>query len=113
MESKPNNVEELLKKIKEYLELRLELFRLKSISKASKFVSSFITLLVVIILFSFSLFAITIGLGLLIGEWVGKIYLGFFIVAVLYIIIGLIIYSMKDKIILTKVSNKMIKEMTE
>ena len=113
MEGKPTNVEELFQKIREYADVRLNLFKLKSINKFAGFMSLSITLIILIVIFSNILLCITIGAALLIGEWVGKIYYGFFIVGGIYLIIGLVIYSMRDKLIKTKVSNKLIKELID
>ena len=113
MEGKPTNVEELFQKLKEYADVRLNLFKLKSISKASGFMSSVVTTVILVILFSAVLLCITIGASLLIGAWVGKAYWGFFIVGGIYLIIGLVIYSKRDKLIKTKVSNKLIKELID
>ena len=113
MEGKPTNVEELFQKLKEYADVRLNLFKLKSINKFAGFMSLVITLIILIIIFSTILFCITIAAALVIGEWVGKIYFGFFIVGGIYLIIGLVIYSMRDKLIKTKVSNKLIKELID
>ena len=113
MEGKPTNVEELFQKIKEYADVRLNLFKLKSINKFAGFMSLSITLIILIVIFSTILLCITIGAALLIGEWVGKIYYGFFIVGGIYLIIGLVFYSMRGKLIKTKVSNKLIKELID
>lgn len=113
MESKPTNVEELYQKLSEYADVRLNLFKLKGINKVSGFMSSVITIGILIILFSGVLLCITIGAALLIGAWVGKVYYGFFIIGGIYLVIGLVIYSMRDKLIKTKVSNKLIKELID
>jgi len=113
MEGKPTNVEELFQKIKEYADVRLNLFKLKSINKFAGFMSLAITLIILIIIFSIILLCITVGAALVIGEWVGKIYYGFFIVGGIYLIIGLVIYSMRDKLIKTKISNKLIRELID
>lgn len=113
MESKPNNVEELFQKLKEYADVRLDLFKLKSINKMAGFMSSAITIVVLIVLFSAVTLCITIGFALLIGAWLGNAYYGFFIVGGIYFITGLVIYSMRDKLIKTKVSNKLIKELID
>ena len=113
MEGKPTNVEELFQKLKEYADVRLNLFKLKSINKAAGFMSSVVTIVILVILFSAVLLCITIGASLLIGAWVGKPYWGFFIVGGIYLIIGLVIYSMRDKLIKIKVSNKLIKELID
>ncbi|MGH2566286.1 MAG: phage holin family protein [Ginsengibacter sp.] len=111
MESKPTNVEELFEKLKEYADTRLELFKLKSVNKISGFTSSVLTMIVLVLVLSVVLFCITIGLALVIGDWTGKAYYGFFIVAGIYFIIGLVLYSKRDKLIKTPVSNKLIKEL--
>lgn len=113
MESKPGNLEELFQKLKEYADVRIDLFKLKGINKVSGFMSSFATLLVLIILFSAVLMCVTIGLAIIIGEWLGKLYYGFFIIGGVYLIIGLILYSMRDKLIKTKVSDKLIKQLID
>lgn len=113
MESNPTNVEELFQKLKEYGEVQLDLFKLKGINRISGFVSSVVTMFIVIALFSAVLLCITIGASILVGTWVGKIYYGFFIVGGIYFIIGLVIFSMRDKIIKTKVSDKLIKELVD
>jgi hypothetical protein len=113
MDSKPTNLEELFQKLKDYADVRLDLFKLKSINKVSGFMSTVITIVILIALFSAVILCITIGLALLIGAWLGNAWYGFFIVGGIYLIVGLVIYSMRDKLIKTKVSNKLIKELID
>jgi Zn-dependent protease with chaperone function len=111
MESKPTNVEDLFQKLKDYADVRLNLFKLKSINKVSGFMSIFATILILVILFTAILVCITIGFAILLGEWLGKLYWGFFIVGGIYLLIGLILYSLREKLIKTKVSDELIKQM--
>ncbi|MEP6926206.1 MAG: phage holin family protein [Ginsengibacter sp.] len=113
MENQPTNVEELFQKLRDYAEVRLDLFKLKSINKVSSFMSSLITSIVLVILLSIVILCITIGAALLIGECLGKTYYGFFIVGGIYLIIGLVLYSMRSKIIKTPISNKLINELID
>jgi hypothetical protein len=113
MENKPTNLEELFVKLKEYADTRIDLFKLKSIHKISGFMSSVIASLVLVVLLSVVLLCITIGAALLIGAWIGETYLGFFIVGAIYCIIGLVLYSMRGKLIKTPISNKLIKELMD
>ncbi len=113
MESNPTNVEELFQKVRDYAEVRFDLFKLKSINKVSGFMSSVVTMIILIALFSTVMLCVTIGGALLIGRWVGSGYGGFFIVGGIYLIIGLVIYSMRDKLIKGKISNKLVKELTD
>ena len=111
MESNHNNVEELFEKLKDYADVRIDLFKLKSINKVSGFTSSVMTSLILLILLCGVLICITIGLGLWIGALIGKTYAGFFILGGIYIIIGLVLYAKREKLIKTRVSNKLIKEL--
>jgi hypothetical protein len=113
MDNKPANLEELFEKLRDYAETRVDLFKLKSIHKISGFMSSLIASLVLVILLCTVLLCITIGLALLIGAWIGSYYAGFFIVGALYLIIGLVFYSMRGKLIKTPISNKLIKELID
>ena len=113
MENKPTNVEELLQKLKDYADVRIDLFKLKSINKVSGFMSSAITMVVITIIFGAVFLCITIGLALWIGGLLGHAYLGFFIMAALYLIIGLVLYSNRKQLIKGKVSNSLIKELID
>ena len=83
-------IETLIDRAGDYIDTRLDLIRLKAINTTSDVVSSITAKSVVVIFAIIFLIAINIGLALLIGEWLGKAYYGFFIMAVLNLIAGLI-----------------------
>lgn len=112
MENKQtSNVEELFYKLRDYGETRLDLFKLKSIDKASGILSSVIVTIVLILLLFLVFGCITVGLSLLIGSFLGKAYYGFFIMAAVYIIIGLILFLGRKKYLKTPLSKVFIKEL--
>jgi hypothetical protein len=113
MENNTSSVEDLFEKLKEYADIRINLFKLKSIDKISGFTATLMTSLILIILLCGVLICLTIGLALLIGLLLGKTYLGFFIMGGIYIIIGLVFYSKRGKLLKTPVSNKLIKELVD
>ena len=113
MENKTTNVEELFYKLKDYGDTRLDLFKLKSINKVSGFLSSLITSVVLMVLLFLVVLCITIGAALLLGSLTGSAYYGFFIMAGIYIIIGLVLFYNKDKAIKTPISNKLIKDLVD
>ncbi|MEO9021624.1 MAG: phage holin family protein [Ginsengibacter sp.] len=113
MENKPTDIEELFYKLKEYGDTRLELFKLKSVNKISGILSTMLVLLILVILLFLVLVCITIGIALLLGAWLGKAYYGFFIIGGIYIIIGLVLYSRRDKYLKIPISNKLIKELLD
>ncbi|MEO6682321.1 MAG: hypothetical protein ABIN48_05795 [Ginsengibacter sp.] len=110
MENKTTNVEDVFYKFKDYADTRIDLFKLKSISKVSGILSSIISGILLILLLFLILICITIGFSLLIGNALGNAFIGFFIMAFIYIIIGLILFFSRSKLIKTPISNKFIRE---
>ncbi len=113
IEDKPTGIEELFNKLKDYAETRLALYKLIAINKAAGFFSTFITALILIMILFTVILCISIGAALLIGQWLGGASYGFFIIAGLYLIIGLVLYSMRGNILRNPVSSKLIKEMVD
>jgi hypothetical protein len=113
MENKTTIVEELFYKLKDYGETRLDLFKLKSINKVSGFLSTLIVSVLLIVLLFMVLICLTIGIALLIGTWLGNAFWGFFIIAAIYIIIGLVFYTSRNKLLKAPISDKLIKELID
>jgi len=113
MENEQTNVEELYYKLKEYADLRLDLFRFQLIKKASDFFSTLTVIIFLLVLGFIVIVCFTIGIALVLGEWLGHSYYGFLIMGGLYIIIGLILYSVRDKFLKLSISDKLIKELLE
>jgi len=103
--SSPNHFESLLYKTREYAETKADLLKLKVADKASDTVSDAASTMVVFIFGAFFLLTLSIGLALLIGEWLGKNYYGFFIVAGFYGIAGVIVKANRVNLVKTPVSN--------
>ena len=84
--------ESLFDNVKEYINVKLELFKLKVVDKISSLISTFITvfLLLIISIIFFTVF--NIGIALLIGECLGKPYIGFLILSAFYAIAGLFLF---------------------
>ncbi|MFT3936672.1 MAG: phage holin family protein [Chitinophagaceae bacterium] len=105
MEASPNHFETLLSQAGDYATTKAELFKLKVADKASDTVSDAASTIVVLLMFCFFLLCASIGLALLLGEWLGKNYYGFFVVTGLYGIAGIIIHFNRKHLVKTPVSN--------
>jgi len=113
MEKDPTAVEELFYKLKDYIETTVDLFKLKAINKVSAFTSTVIVSIILIILLFLIMICISIGFALLIGLWLGQAFWGFFIMGALYIIIGLILFASRSKLLKEPISDKFIKELID
>ena len=113
MEKDPTAVEELFYKLKDYIETTVDLFKLKAINKVSGFTSTVIVSIILIILLFLIMICLSIGFALLIGLWLGQAFWGFFIMGVLYLIIGLILFASRGKLLKEPISDKFIKELID
>jgi len=111
MEDNARLIESLLEKITDYGKTTFELVKLKALDKTSDVVSSLLPHGLVFILISTFLIFLNIGLAFWIGEILGEIYLGFFVVAVFYGLTGFIIHFFMHKRIKKMVRNNFIKQM--
>lgn len=109
METQSTSMESLFERLKNYLENRIELLKLKAIDKSSSFVSVLITYVIVSVFFVLFFLFLNIGLALLIGDWLGNAYYGFFIIAFFYIVVGIILLKFKDKWVKTPLINMLVK----
>jgi len=91
MENHTNIFEPLLEKAVEYGNSSFELIKLKTLDKISGIYSSLISNTVIIIYLTTFIFFLNVGLALWLGEILGKIYFGFFVLAAFYLFTGLII----------------------
>jgi hypothetical protein len=113
MENQSTPVESLIDRVKSYVETRIDLLRLKAIDKSSSFLSLLISMIIVILVSFISVMMISVGIALLLGDCLGRSYYGFFIVGGFYFITGLVLYSLRDKLLKSPIANSMIKNLMD
>lgn len=113
VEDNPTGLEELFTKLKDYAETRVDLVKLIAINKVSGFLSTVISMIILLMIFFTTILCISLGLAIWIGQLLGATYYGFFIIAGLYLIIGLVLYANRGNILKSPVSNRLIKEMMD
>ena len=73
MENKPEGLEDLFQKMKEYAEVQVNLLRLKGVRKLASSLSSIVSSVILVVISGAILFCFTIGISLLVGEtWRGR-----------------------------------------
>ncbi|MBA2498964.1 MAG: phage holin family protein [Chitinophagaceae bacterium] len=103
-------LEDLFHKATDYVETRVELARLKAVEKSADAASTMYAGMVVLLIAFLFIILLNIGLAILIGEYIGEIYLGFFILAGLYALTGLVFYFNRNTWLKTPVNNRIIKK---
>ena len=111
MDDKVNSVGSLLENATEFGKTSYELFKLKALDKTSELASLFFSHLLVILFVFIFIVMINIGIALWLGEMLGKIYYGFFIVAAFYLICGGVLHFFFKQQIKNIVNDSIIKQM--
>ena len=71
--------------------------RLKFVDKASEALSAVTTGMSIFVVFAFAVFAVSIGLALMLGDLLGKSWYGFFVIGGVYAIAGILFYVNRYK----------------
>ena len=108
MEDKVNFMEPLFEKAKEYGKTSYELFKLKTLNKTVKVLSTYLSRGIAFLFFSMFLVFLNIGIALWLGDLLGKTSNGFLCVAGFYGIIWGVLYFFMHNWLKKKISNKMI-----
>jgi len=103
-------IEKLFERATEYGRTSYDLLKLRTLDKLTNIVSSNIPRLVIFFLMSLFLLFLNLGFSFWLGEIIGKIYYGFFIVGAFYGIIGFVLYFFLNDRIKRLVSDFLIKQ---
>jgi len=95
--------------LKQYAETRIETMKLKTAEKTSQVMASLLAGIIVSIVFLLFIIFFSIALSIILGGWIGQAWSGFLIVAFLYLLIGMVVWKRKAKLIQLPVMNAIIK----
>jgi len=110
MEEQKQLIESLFEKGEHFGKTTLELWKLKALDKSADVASSFISWLIIILVALLFFLTLNIGFGFWLGELLGKEYLGFFVVAGFYALLGLIMAIFRNRLVKKPVSNSIINQ---
>jgi hypothetical protein len=102
-------LEGLTDHVKEYVNARVELTKLRIAEKTSLVLSDLIAATVVVLLFLFVLIFGSIAGAWALSDWIGKPYSGFLIVAGFYLVLGIIVWLVRGRFIRFPVMNAIIR----
>jgi len=110
MEDNAKVIESILERSAEYGKTTFELVKLKALDKTTDVVSSLFPNSIVFSLIVIFMFFLNLGLALWLGEILGKIYYGFFVVAAFYGILGIVMRLFMHKWLKKVAGNFFIKQ---
>jgi membrane-associated HD superfamily phosphohydrolase len=97
METPVSEIEILIAKAEVYGKTSFDLAKLKSIETSAIIASTVLSRLSFIIAITLFTIFVNVGVALLVGDAIGKTYYGFFIVALFYLITGIVFYFFLNK----------------
>lgn len=112
-ESKTSSIESLFKKTGDYVETRIDLLKLQAVDKTSEVTSSFVSNIVIGVLGIMMLSIFNIGIAFYLGEVLGKVYYGFFLVSGFYLLLAVLLYVFRKDWLKGPVQDKMIQKLLQ
>lgn len=109
MENHESPVEQLIQKVEAYGKTTFELYKCTAISESAGVISNIASKLIFAIFMMLFLSMVNIGASLWIGTIFNEPFYGFFIVALFYLVVGLVIYLLRNDLLKTPISNRIIK----
>jgi hypothetical protein len=98
----------LYEKAENYTKTSLELLKLKTVSAVADVVSTLTSRIAVGAVVAFFTLFLNIGISLWIGKETGEYYYGFFIVALFYLIVAIVMNKTQHKLIKTPIGNMIV-----
>jgi|SRR6185369_16535201 len=111
MESTFAKVEELADHVKNYVKTKIASAKLSVAEKTSRLISNLIAGLVVAGVFLLFILFGSIAGALALSAWIGKMYAGFLIVAGIYLLIGIIVWNARERLLRIPIMNSMISQL--
>ncbi len=111
MEDKATPIDQLLEQAESYGNTTLELIKLKAVDKVADTTSSLVSWTVVVVSVALFFITLNIGIALLIGDLLGKSWLGFMLVAGFYALLTLLFFIFRKRWIKKPVNDSVINQM--
>jgi divalent metal cation (Fe/Co/Zn/Cd) transporter len=99
--------------LKEYVNTRIAQAKLLIAEKLSKAIAYAMALLMAALVFFLFVVLLSVAGALAIGLWIGKIWLGFVIMAVLCLAAGIIMWLVKDSLLQKPIMNNLVEILFE
>lgn len=110
MEKTFAKVDELVVHVKAYMNNRIDMVKLNAAEKGSKMMANTITLVISLLVFGLCIVFASIALAFVFAKLTGELYWGFLIVAGIYLILGFILWILRDKLLRVPILNSLIKQ---
>jgi hypothetical protein len=111
MEESTTGISGLVSAAKEYVNTRVDLMKLSAAEKTSLVISDLVAGAIVAVIFLFVLVFASFAGAIALSGWIGKPWSGYLIVAGIYLLVGIIVWTTKESMIRIPVMNKIIQQL--
>lgn len=105
--------ESLADQLKAYVNTRVSQAKLSLAEKVSNVAATLIAMLIAALVFFLMLTLLCVAAALLIGQWLGSLWLGFLIVAGFVLLLGLVLWFARDRLFRIPIMNTLIEALFE
>lgn len=108
-EKEPGYFEQTEAMLRQYLNDRLLLFKLKASEQSARVSAQVVVIIILVLLGFFALFFVSIMAGYLFAEWTGSLFYGFSIVTGIYILLLIIVLAVRKKYLVPYLTDTVIR----
>lgn len=106
-------IEELGEDIKELVGVKLDKVKLSVAEKSSKFLSNLIAGIIVAVIVMLFLIFSSVALAYFLAQVLGSVWAGFLIVSGIYLLVALVILTLKEKMIRIPIMNSILSQLVK
>ena len=108
-EDEKGALDTLQESVREYLNLRIDDYKLRGVENLSVLFNKIIFTIIAVVLGGVAVQLLSLALGYLIGELIGSVAAGFFIMGIIVAIALFVLYLKRDKLFITQLIKLFIK----
>jgi putative superfamily III holin-X len=103
-------VEELTGHLREYVNLKIERIKISIAETSSAIIANLVAGIIVAVFLFFFLLFVSLAGAYALSAWIGKPWAGFLIVAGFYLLLGVVVWMARERIIRVPVMNAIIRQ---
>jgi uncharacterized membrane protein YqjE len=107
------SIAEMTEQVKTYVQLRIDLFKLSLTEKLSTLTTTLLISIIFFIVFLFFTLFLSLAFIFWYREYAGAAWMGSLIVAGFYILIGIVVFLLRDKLFLNRIVTQISKILLE
>lgn len=106
-----SGIEEMAGQVKNYIQNGVDRIKLKTAEKTSLVIANIIAVTIVTVVLLLFLVFVSIAGAYALSAWIGRPWAGFLIVGIIYLLIGIIVWKGRERMIRVPVMNNILEQL--